>query len=98
MCPWIVRSQQRGVRSKSRVVRAGADRPQRGQADVGADHRVSGRSGESGFSRGFYRTLEDARTSVRFQGDHHRAEILGASGERLVGRSGCLSGFPQRRE
>jgi hypothetical protein len=35
---------------------------------------------------------------VRFQGDHHRAEILGASGERLVGRSGCLSGFPQRRE
>lgn len=45
-----------------------------------------------------YRTPEDARTSVRFQGDHHRAEILGASGERLVSRSGCLSGFPQRRE
>jgi hypothetical protein len=50
------------------------------------------------FRAEFYRTLEDARTSVRFQGDHHRAEILGASGERLVGRSGCLSGFPQRRE
>jgi hypothetical protein len=29
------------------------------------------------FRAEFYRTPEDARTSVRFQGDHNRAEILG---------------------